>query len=67
MMDVIDPDRLEEMTADEIIEEGLGLVARGLFRKAKQSGHREAAGSASSVVNVVRGMWLDFERNANRA
>jgi hypothetical protein len=62
----MDDDRFEQMTADEIIEEGVGLVARGLFRKAKSEGHKEAAGSASSVLNVVRGMWLDFERNAAR-
>lgn len=49
---------------DKMIEDGIGLIARGLFVKAKNAGHREAAGTASSVVNVISGIHLDFLRIA---
>jgi hypothetical protein len=51
---------------DKMIEDGIGLIARGLFIKAKEAGHKEAAGTASSVINVVSGIHLDFLRIASK-
>ncbi len=55
-------------TASQMIEDGVGLVARGLFRLGDKSGENnpQAAGDAGlTAVSVIREMALDFLRKAN--
>lgn len=49
-------------TAEEIIEQGVGLIARGLFRMSAQQGPGAAATEASTVLDHIRGHWMDLMR-----
>ena len=51
-------------TAEEIIEQGIGLVARGLFRMAATAGPDAAAREAQTVISHIREHWFDLERQA---
>lgn len=54
---------VDELTADQLIEEGIGLIARGLFRKGTNEGNLEDAyRSGMSAVSVIREMALNYHR-----
>lgn len=69
IMEPITEERVKTMTPDELIEEGLGLVARGMFRLGDR-GHMnkpmEAYDKGMSVVSVVRDMAVNFYRIGNK-
>ncbi|MGI9351832.1 MAG: hypothetical protein ACR2O3_09735 [Rhizobiaceae bacterium] len=49
-------------TADEWIEEGVGLIARGMYRKAEQEGDRQGAFDyGMAAVSTIRKMAFDFK------
>lgn len=54
----------EGWPADDVIEVGIGAVARGLYRKRTQDGAEAAADTASVVSSNVTSMHLDFRRLA---
>lgn len=54
----------EGWPADDVIEVGIGAVARGLYRKRTQEGAEAAADAASAVSSHTSGMHLDFRRLA---
>lgn len=59
----------QKRIAEEMIEDGIALVARGMFRKgAKGEGNdpNEAYKSGMSAVSVIRGMAFDFKRLAKQ-
>ena len=49
-------------TPNELVEEGVGLVAKGLFRAKEQMGPQEARILCESAKNVLAEMWFDFYR-----
>ena len=51
-------------STEEIIEEGVGVIARGVFRISATSGPRAAADEASMILNHIRGQWVDLMRQA---
>lgn len=54
----------ESWPADDVIEVGIGAVARGLYRKRTQEGAGAAADAASAVSSATTSMHLDFRRLA---
>jgi hypothetical protein len=67
-MKTLTEDVLSTMTPEEIIEEGLGLVSRGMFREGcTNKNPKEAASMGWSVVSVVRDMCFDLEAQARKA
>lgn len=52
-------------TPEEIVEQGVGLIARGLFRMSEQQGPAAAAREASTILDHVRGHWMDLMRQAS--
>jgi hypothetical protein len=54
-------------TPNQLVEEGIGLIATGLFRANKEHGPAEAADMGSAAVSTIRGMWLDFYKKAAQA
>jgi hypothetical protein len=60
-------DEQADMTADQLIEEGVGLVARGMFRLGDKSGENKpqaAFDAGLAAVSTIRSMAFDFKRNA---
>jgi hypothetical protein len=58
-----------QKTGEQLIEEGVGLVARGMFRRGDKGGENnpEAAyDSGMTAVSVIREMAFDFLRQVNR-
>lgn len=53
-------------TAEEIIEQGIGLIARGLYRMSVNDGPDTAARAASTVLDHIRGHWMDLMRQASK-
>ncbi len=50
----------------EIVEEGIGLIARGLFRLEQQQGVEAAMHEAEAILNHVRSHWFDLlKKNGN--
>ena len=49
-------------TPDELIEEGVGLIAQGLFRASKQNGPREARLLCEAAKATLSGIWMDLAR-----
>lgn len=61
--------RHDGKTASELIEEGVGLIAKGIFRKGDKSGEnnpRAAYDAGLAAVSVIRGMAFDFLRQADK-
>ena len=56
-----------EKTADQLIEEGVGLIAKGMFRMGhKDAGNdpKAASDAGMSAVSVIREMAFEFMRKA---
>tara|TARA_R100001086_G_scaffold110710_2_gene56384 strand:+ start:600 stop:794 length:195 start_codon:yes stop_codon:yes gene_type:complete len=49
-------------TPDELIEDGIGLIAQGLFRANKQNGAREARLLCEAAKSTLSGIWLDLAK-----
>lgn len=49
-------------TPDELIEEGVALIAQGLFRTSEQNGPREARLLCDAVKATLSVMWMDLAR-----
>lgn len=47
-------------THDELIEEGIGLIAQGLFRANKQHGPQEARILCEAAKSTLSGIWMDL-------
>lgn len=61
-------DRLSSMTPEELVEEGLGLISRGMFREGYTNKNpKEAASMGWTVRNVIADMCYDFEAQARKA
>ena len=62
-------DRNEDArSADQLIEEGVGLIAKGMFRlgdKSHEANPQAAYDAGMAVVSTVRGMSFDFLKIAN--
>lgn len=50
-----------------MIEDGVILISKGLFRLHKRDGAAAAANSAGAVVSTFRAMMLDLARLVERA
>lgn len=57
---------VEKMTGDELVEIGVGLIGRGLFRESSKNGVKSAAALADAVSSTTTAMHLDFYRAANK-
>lgn len=56
------------MTPEELVEEGLGLISRGMFREGYTNKNpKEAASMGWSVVSVIRDISFDLEAQARKA
>ena len=53
-------------TGEQLVEEGVGLIAQGAFRTKEQQGAEEAVACLDAVITVVIGMKHDFMRQAAR-
>lgn len=53
------------LSGEEVVEIGVGLVARGIYRTSQTHSSKEAAGVASSVSSVISSIHLDMLRAAN--
>lgn len=49
-------------TPDQLVEEGIGLIAQGLFRASKQHGPQEAREMCEAARRTLSGMWQDFAK-----
>ena len=55
----------DKASAEKLIEDGVGLVAQGMFRLGSTNNDPQAAYDAGmTVVSVVRDMAFDFARKA---
>jgi hypothetical protein len=54
-------------TAEDIIEQGVGLIARGLYRLNLERGPETAAADAKLVRDHFASDWLEFTRQAEEA
>ena len=57
----------DERTPEQLIEYGVGLIAKGMFRMgsaSKLGRPRDAHDSGMAAVSTIRGMALDFLRTA---
>lgn len=52
--------------SDALIEAGMGLIARGLFRKKEAEGAQAAVNSLDSIRTVLGGIWMDFYKLAQK-
>jgi len=58
-----------EFSPDEMIEEGLSLIARGMFRMADENignDPRGAYDAGMGLVSVIRNMAFDFNRKSQK-
>ena len=73
----MDEDRLEaankavnetisKCTGDQIIEIGIGLIARGLYRIKEQQGNQAVSDKADHVSSFTTRMNLDYMRLASK-
>lgn len=51
-------------TGDELVELGVGIIARGLFRISEAQGAKAAANAADAASSATTAMHLDFYRLA---
>ena len=61
-------DQQRTATSSELIEAGVGLIARGMFRKGDKSGEaqpREAYEDGMAAVSVIRDMAFNFLKISN--
>lgn len=56
---------VEKLTGDELVEIGVGLIGRGLFRESKANGVKAAAALADVVSSTTSAMHLDFRKAAS--
>jgi hypothetical protein len=49
-------------TPDELIEDGIALIAQGLYRSNKQNGPREARLLCEAAKSTLSGMWMDLAK-----
>lgn len=57
----------DDKTASQLIEEGVGLIAQGMYRKADREKNPQAAyEDGMAAVNVIRHMAFDFLKKSNR-
>lgn len=54
-------------TPGELIEEGIALIAQGLFRISEQNGPREARLLCDAVKATLSVMWMDLARQETEA
>jgi hypothetical protein len=54
-------------TPGELIEEGVALIAQGLFRTSEQNGLREARLLCDAVKATLSVMWMDLARQGAEA
>jgi len=59
-------DLIDSLTGDEIVEIGVGLVAKGCFRTKAMDGTKQARQNAQAACSVIRGIELDFSRQLDR-
>jgi hypothetical protein len=52
----------EKTPGDEIVEQGVGLVARGVFRLKEREGLEAAIRAAQAAQDTIRGVLSDFRR-----
>lgn len=58
----------EDRTPTDLIEQGVGLIAQGMFRKGDPSrgnDPRTAYDEGMAAVNTIRGLAFDFLKRAN--
>ncbi|EKE70865.1 hypothetical protein [Oceanibaculum indicum] len=55
------------MTGDQLVEFGVGIMAKGVMRTAQSAGHEEAADLASAASSALTAIHLDMRRAAARA
>lgn len=55
-------ERFADATGDELIEAGVGLIARGAFRARQGKGPEEARNLLSSALSTIMGMSHDMLR-----
>jgi hypothetical protein len=56
-------------TGDQLVEDGIALIARGMFRVGHADGGnnpKEASDMGLAAVSVIREMALDFLKRAQR-
>lgn len=53
---------IKNATPDQLVEEGIGLIARGLYRAEKQGGTQAAYDLGRGATAAVRATWFDFVR-----
>lgn len=56
-------------TPSELIEQGVGLIAKGMFRRGSKQGEgrpKEAYEDGMTAVSVIREMAFNFLKQANR-
>lgn len=59
----------DDRTADQLIENGVALIAQGMFRKGSREGQGDPRGafdSGMSAVSVIRELAFDFYRLAEK-
>lgn len=49
-------------TPDELIEDGVALIAQGLYRANQQNGPREARQLCEAARSTLSGLWMDFAK-----
>ena len=52
-----------DLSAEKLIEEGIGLIAQGAFRQA-QTDPAEAEAQLHAVLNTITSMHIDFMRKS---
>jgi hypothetical protein len=65
MQEPLTEDRIKTMSPDELMEEGLGLISRGMFRlgdKSLQNKPMEAYEQGMTLVSIIRDMAFSFRR-----
>jgi len=55
-------DALEGLRDEEIVEIGVMVAAKGVFRVRENSGHEKAAKAAASVATTFRDTAIDCQR-----
>jgi len=58
---------LADVNGEYIVELGIGLVAKGLYRMKMNEGAKAAADCAEAASSVTTGMHLDFLRLAAKS
>lgn len=56
---------VRNLTGEELVEIGVGLIGQGLFRESERNGAKAAAALADAVSSTATSLHLDFYKAAN--